>query len=71
MIAYTGAKGLPWVLIGSKDLRVVLHRSRLFASLRFGQGREGGNKKIPVIGVLLFEVVFWFHLWIAVFEAHR
>jgi hypothetical protein len=36
--------------------------------LWLGEGRQGINGKLSIIGVLLFEIVFWLYFGIAVFE---
>jgi hypothetical protein len=50
-----------------KELLVVLHGKRLLL-WRFSQWCQRRNGKVPVIGVLLFESVFWFYLWITVLQ---
>jgi hypothetical protein len=32
------------------------------------EGRQGINRKLSIIGVLLFEIVFGLYFWITVFE---
>ncbi|OPY74080.1 MAG: hypothetical protein A4E62_00055 [Syntrophorhabdus sp. PtaU1.Bin002] len=48
-----------------KDLSVVPHKDRFFLS-KLRQWRQGRDNKIPIVRMLLFEIVFWLHFWIAV-----
>jgi hypothetical protein len=41
-------------------------RSLFFTSGRFGQRWQGINREVSVVGMLLFEVILWFHVGIAV-----
>src|SRR5512135_612313 len=55
------------LFILSKHLPVIPHRGR-FLLWKLAQRRQGRNNKVPVVGMLLFEVVFWLHFWVAVLE---
>jgi hypothetical protein len=66
-ISYGSQRFAVRCLVGSQKFPVVFRRGRwLRHPLRFDERSEGIDRKIPVLGILLFEVVFWFHLWIAV-----
>ncbi|HQB53737.1 MAG TPA: hypothetical protein PLX62_12640 [Bacteroidales bacterium] len=55
------------LLVFSEKFLVVLHRSFDFLR-KLCQWRQRWNDKVPVVGVLLFEIVFWFHVWIPVMK---
>jgi len=57
------------LLIGGQEISPITGGCRLFPHvLWFRKGSQGINRKVSIIGVLLFEIVFWFNFWIAVFE---
>jgi hypothetical protein len=57
------------LLIGGQEIPPILGRCRFFLHvLWLSEGRQGINRKLPIIGVLLFEIVFWLYFRIAVFE---
>jgi hypothetical protein len=57
------------LLVGSQEILPILGWWRFFLRvLWLREGRQGINRKISIIGVLLFEIVFWLYFRIAVFE---
>jgi len=56
-------------LVGGEEIPPVLRRGRLLLDVhRFGEGRQGVNRKLSIIGVLLFKIVFGLYFWITVLE---
>jgi len=56
-------------LVGSQQILPITGRNRLLLHvLRFRKGSQGINRKVSIIGVLLFEIVSGFNFWIAVLE---
>ena len=55
------------LLVFCKNLPVVLHGNGLLLR-KLCQWRQRRDDKVPIVGVLLFEIVFWFHFWIAVLK---
>ncbi|RJP55594.1 MAG: hypothetical protein C4549_07995 [Deltaproteobacteria bacterium] len=55
-------------MVFCKEEFVVLRWEEFFWLGRFAQWCERINRKVSIIGVLLFEVIFGFYFWIAVLE---
>src|SRR4030067_2274389 len=62
-----------WFTMGSFVVReegsIVLRGwKRLLQVRRFRKGGQRINREVSIMGVLLFEIVFWLYFWIAVLE---
>ncbi len=56
-------------LVVSEEGSIVLRGwKRLLQVRRFRKGGQRINREISIMGVLLFEIVFWLYFWITVFE---
>lgn len=57
------------LLIGGKEVLPIMGRHRLFLHVLWLCKRSFRiNIEVSIIGMLLFEIVFWFYLWITLFE---